>query len=66
MRLEMRVCSNLQAPAEVAHPVEHQFPKLKAAGSSPVFRSLYFLKRQIGSLLKQEPICFFITVSSFW
>lgn len=25
--------------AEIAQPVEHQFPKLKAAGSNPVFRS---------------------------
>ena len=25
--------------AEIAQSVEHQFPKLKAAGSNPVFRS---------------------------
>ena len=25
--------------AEIAQLVEHQFPKLKAAGSNPVFRS---------------------------
>lgn len=28
------------ALAAIAHLVEHQFPKLKAAGSSPVRRSL--------------------------
>ena len=27
--------------AEIAQSVEHQFPKLKAAGSNPVFRSFY-------------------------
>jgi hypothetical protein len=27
--------------AEIAQLVEHQFPKLKAAGSNPVFRSFY-------------------------
>ena len=30
--------------AEIAQSVEHQFPKLKAAGSNPVFRS--FLQPQ--------------------
>lgn len=28
--------------AAIAQPVEHQFPKLKVAGSSPVCRSCYF------------------------
>jgi hypothetical protein len=30
--------------AEIAQLVEHQFPKLKAAGSNPVFRSTFNLK----------------------
>ena len=29
----------LNKKAEIAQLVEHQFPKLKAAGSNPVFRS---------------------------
>ena len=29
--------------AEIAQLVEHQFPKLKAAGSNPVFRSYRFI-----------------------
>ncbi len=30
----------VQLNAEVAHLVEHQLPKLRVAGSSPVFRSV--------------------------
>ncbi len=36
--------------AEVAQLVEHQLPKLRVAGSSPVFRSIYFLKGFISAI----------------
>lgn len=36
---EYKLLSLIIIKAEIAQLVEHQFPKLKAAGSNPVFRS---------------------------
>lgn len=43
-RLRVSFFQALYSPsvAEVAHPVEHQFPKLEVASSSLVFRSKMF------------------------
>lgn len=39
--------SSIKLKAEIAQSVEHQFPKLKAAGSNPVFRSFENLFKNI-------------------
>ncbi len=38
-RREVNTGGRFKPPAEIAHLVEHQLPKLRVAGSSPVFRS---------------------------
>ena len=40
--------------AEIAQLVEHQFPKLKAAGSNPVFRSFISYLKPYETLLKNN------------
>ena len=38
--MDQRIVYLSSLPAEIAHLVEHQLPKLRVAGSSPVFRSI--------------------------
>ena len=37
--MEMTIFATAKTQAEIAQLVEHQLPKLRAAGSNPVFRS---------------------------
>ena len=45
--------------AEVAQLVEHNLAKVRVAGSSPVFRSFFPLRRSFFSMFLEFLLCFF-------